>query len=156
MNGYRLNLTSIKNCIDDGVIQVSDDFGIAFDKTCDLYLIGCLDIIKTFKTAKATYFYQKQPLPELTGQIDICDFLESSKDTSIAKSINSLGFPATCPYETGKICGDPGKKINLSAYKNQLSMVLGKMEVKLKIDHDVGKSCIKLGLSASRERKRSG
>ncbi|XP_050300137.1 uncharacterized protein LOC126738745 [Anthonomus grandis grandis] len=154
-NGYSLKILKAKNCLDDSVIKLPEkDFGVTLDNDCNLYGYGCLEITKGFKSAKTTYHVKKPPLPQMDGDIELCDMTDLlKKSPDIAKTLEVMGVPTKCPVEAKKVCGSEDKKISLGKYKNQIGMGAGKTDVKLEIEHDTGKSCIELTVSLSKVRK---
>ncbi|KAF7287878.1 sporozoite-associated mosquito saliva protein 1 [Rhynchophorus ferrugineus] len=154
-NGWTAKITSYKTCVNNSVIQLpSDGLEVLLDKDCNVYLKGCVEITKDYKTAKGAYLLRKPPLPELDGEMDFCSLDKKLKNIPDAmKALELLGVPTHCPVKAGKICGSPSKKISVMKYKNQLGMAAGNSEVKVEIDHDVGKSCYELSFNVNRAKK---
>lgn len=50
-----------------------------------------------------------------------------------------------------KVCMGPNKKANFQPYKDKLSLIKGDTTLKVDITHDVGKSCVEMGLVIKKE-----
>ncbi|CAG9761883.1 unnamed protein product [Ceutorhynchus assimilis] len=154
-NGYSIKILKYKNCVDDSIIKLPDkDFNIVLDKDCNFYTTGCVEITKSFKTAKAKYLAKKPPMPEFEGEVDLCQLSGMLKEKpAITEAMAVLSIPTKCPVEKIKVCGGPEHKYNISKYKNFIGMAAGTSDVKLEIEHDVGKSCVEIQASFTKARR---
>lgn len=71
----------------------------------------------------------------LSGHPDICSEMDHANQEHKMK-LQMFGFPSECPVPEGRKCVDPEKKIDISKFKNLLSMAKGKITAHFDITHD--------------------
>ncbi|XP_030753198.1 uncharacterized protein LOC115880200 [Sitophilus oryzae] len=154
-NGWSAKIVSYKNCVDNGIITLpTKGLKVVLDKDCNIYVDGCLEITKSYKSAKGSYHIKKPPLPMIDGDMDFCELDKQIKSMPDAqKAIDMFGLPVTCPVNAGKICAGAEKKFSITKYKNQLGMAAGTSTIKVEVEHDVGKSCYELEFNLSKVKK---
>ncbi|CAH1159884.1 unnamed protein product [Phaedon cochleariae] len=152
-NGYTVTLDQIKTCTADSVAR---PVGItsSLDKDCNIVMNGCLEMTKPVKYSKGKYVASKPPLPEMSGDIDLCDLMENGGPVpQIDEMVTILNVPKKCPMEAKKYCISPKKnKISISAFKKKLAMGAGTTTVKLDVGHDTGRSCVEFKFSLNKPR----
>lgn len=147
-NGYKATVKKIKNCAgDDGIIQFADDFDIKLNKKCELVPSGCI-MNKAFNTAKVHFKLKKDGVVMKEDDVDLCAAAE--KVNAEAKNFMKVfAVPESCPVSDGKVCANE-HKVDISKYKNLLSLAKGSIQIDATIDHDTGKSCLHADLEVTK------
>lgn len=81
------------------------------------------------------YSFAKDGHELITGHPDICNVLDH-KNEEQKKQLEAFGFPTDCPVPEGKKCFDGNKKVDVSKFKDVLSMAVGTITAKYEITHD--------------------
>ncbi|XP_053672436.1 uncharacterized protein LOC128722780 [Anopheles nili] len=136
--GFTMKVTSIENCAgSDGVISVSDNAAITMQDDCSLQVEGCLKM-KAFTTAAGTVKVSKNGTQMFQKSINLCR--KGSKLPFLSEFLQG----DVCPQSENERCVDPGKNISLERFKKMMFLLKGSMAVELNLDHDTGKSCVKI------------
>ncbi|XP_022903009.2 sporozoite-associated mosquito saliva protein 1-like [Onthophagus taurus] len=141
--GYSLEVKSIKNCVDNGILRVSNDFTIEFDKKCNVIPKGCYTIAKDFDQFLLKFALDKEPIRNVSGEIDVCKLAE--KPSVITGWLGMLGLPNKCPVKASEKCFKGEKKFNVWLLKMFLGLVVG--DIKIKVEGEYGNgdvSCIEV------------
>uniref|UniRef100_A0A8W7Q4Y9 MD-2-related lipid-recognition domain-containing protein n=1 Tax=Anopheles coluzzii TaxID=1518534 RepID=A0A8W7Q4Y9_ANOCL len=143
-DGFSLKLNKIENCAGpDGVITLSDDTAITLGDDCSLSLQGCVTL-KEFNTAAGSVSVSKNGREMFKKQIDAC---KMGSKIPFVKDFLPGGL---CPQSDGQICADPDKKLPMDRFKKMLGIMKGSIGIELNLDHDTGKSCIKMEVEISK------
>lgn len=130
------------NCAgDDGIIQLEDGWKFELTNECKVVASGCINY-KAFNSGAAQYQISKNGKILKEGSVDICSNTEKLSDEEKAL-LTSWGVPDSCPVPEGRVCAEEAT-FDVSEYKNMLGFAKGKTEADLTIEHDNGKSCLKV------------
>lgn len=141
-------MKKIKNCAgEDGIIQFGDDFDIKLNKKCELVPSGCIKN-KAFTTAKVHYKLKKDGIVMKEENVDLC--AAAGKVNADAKNFMKVfAVPESCPVTDGNVCADD-HKVDITKYKNLLSLAKGSIQIDATIEHDTGKTCLHADLEVSK------
>uniref|UniRef100_A0A182YPN2 MD-2-related lipid-recognition domain-containing protein n=1 Tax=Anopheles stephensi TaxID=30069 RepID=A0A182YPN2_ANOST len=143
-DGYSIKVNNIENCAGpDGIITLTDDATLTMQDDCSLVLEGCVKV-KDFSTAAGTISVSKNGNELFKKPIDLC------KAGSKVPFLGDFLPGGVCPQSENELCADPNKKIPLNRFKKMLGIMKGSMAVELNLDHDSGKSCIKIEMEISK------
>lgn len=120
-------------------MMIEDGFNIELTEQCSVVASGCISY-KEFTSGIAQYKIVKSNIVLAEGSADICAL------TQEASFLSSLGAPESCPVPEGRICFTDDTFIDVSQYKNMMSLIKGKTIAEIHIDHDSGSTCYKIVL----------
>ncbi|XP_055592252.1 uncharacterized protein LOC129748806 [Uranotaenia lowii] len=143
--GYKLKVRKIQNCAGAEGILIPHENGTAvLTKKCEIKMRGCVEM-KAFKQATVKYAIKKDGVKVMEGSEDLCERMENARShPTIGPMMKTLNLPEKCPVQAGTICSDPTQIISIEPYKQMLSLARGRIEVEAEIQHDTGKSCIRM------------
>ncbi|XP_052892455.1 uncharacterized protein LOC128300440 [Anopheles moucheti] len=143
-DGYSIKVNKIENCAGpDGIITLSDDAGLTMQDDCSLVLEGCAKV-KDFTTATGTVSVSKNGKQMFKKQFDLC------KAGSKLPFVKDFLPGGVCPQSESEMCADPDRKIPMDRFKKMMGIIKGSMAVEINLDHDTGKSCIKIEAEISK------
>nr|CAH7731861.1 unnamed protein product [Callosobruchus chinensis] len=143
INGYDIKVTSVKNC-ENSAIKFNPPITVTADNNCNLFFSGCATVPKQITFAKASYSIRKPPLPDMDGEVDICNAFSAPSIPQITTFLGVFNLPGKCPIPAKKYCADPKKPISISQFRNAIALATGKIHGKIKVKHDGGSSCADL------------
>uniref|UniRef100_A0A182Q1P9 MD-2-related lipid-recognition domain-containing protein n=1 Tax=Anopheles farauti TaxID=69004 RepID=A0A182Q1P9_9DIPT len=143
-DGVNIKVNNVENCAGvDGIITLTDNTAVTLLDDCSLSLEGCLKT-KSFSTATGTVKVFKNGKQLFKKPIDLC--AKGSKIPFIGEFLPG----GVCPQSENEICADPNRKIQMERFKKMIGIMKGSMAVELELDHDTGKSCIKIEVEVSK------
>ncbi|XP_053663262.1 uncharacterized protein LOC128712393 [Anopheles marshallii] len=143
-DGYSIKVNKIENCAGpDGIITLSDDAGLTMQDDCSLVLAGCVKV-KDFSTATGTVSVLKNGKPMFQKPFDLC------KAGSKLPFIKDFLPGGVCPQSESEICADSNRTIPMDRFKKMMGIIKGSMAVEINLEHDTGKSCIKIDAEISK------
>ncbi|XP_050078709.1 uncharacterized protein LOC126565561 [Anopheles maculipalpis] len=139
-----IKVNSIENCAGpDGIITLTDDAALTMQDDCSLMMQGCVKV-KDFNTASGTIRVSKNGNELFKKPIDLC------KTGSKIPFIGDFFPGGVCPQSENELCADPNKKISMNRFKKMMGIMKGSVAVEVNLDHDTGKSCIKIEMDVSK------
>ncbi|VEN43435.1 unnamed protein product [Callosobruchus maculatus] len=150
-NGYDIKVTSVKTC-ENSVIKFNPPITVTADNNCNLFFSGCSTVPKQITFAKATYSIRKPPLPDMEGEVDICNAFTTPSIPQITTFLGVFNLPGKCPVPAKTYCADPKKPISISQYRNAMGLATGKVHGKINVKHDGGSSCAEFTFTITKAR----
>nr|CAI5830089.1 unnamed protein product [Callosobruchus analis] len=98
----------------------------------------------------ASYLIKKPPLPDLEGEVDLCNAFTAPPIPQVSTFLDVFSLPGKCPLSPNKYCADRKKSVSIAKFKNGLALVLGTTTGKLKLKHDGGPSCVEFSFVTSK------